>query len=233
MKTIYRNRQKKMLVYAIGLFCLFVLINLFGCNENSCEYDCVESCDLFEDFENDIIGTQGNWIGIATRTVAFVNRGSSKVLYVRDGSGSTIAYNGIDFPTNLNAEGCALRFDVEYAAGSSNSSTTDNGIGIYRGADPLTATSRALFVLNSSNLITSLNPPTTIEVPLELGVGSSLPSNSMGSWVVFPSTTPAADVITFNSLIQNNNGVYFSIDEGSNPSEQWWFDNFCFKQCCP
>ena len=231
MKKIYINNR--ILKYTSILFSLFVFLNLLSCNNESCDYDCVETCNLYEDFESETIGSPGNWIGRATRSLQFANKNGSQVLYVRDGSGGTIAYNSVDFPSNFNAQGCALKFDVEYVAGSSNANTTDNGIGIYSGTNPLSATARAFFTLNGTNLITSLNPAKTIEVPLELAVGTTLPSNSMGSWTVFPSSTPAADVITFNSLIQNNTGIYFSIDEGGNPAEQWWFDNFCFKQCCP
>ncbi|WP_154662109.1 hypothetical protein [Siansivirga zeaxanthinifaciens] len=232
--NILKTHQIKVLQY-IKLFTLFsILAFSFSCNDKECDYDepCIETCNLFEDFENKTIGTSGNWIGIATGTLQIQTRNGSQVLYVQDGSGSTIAYNGIDFPRDLNAQGCALRLDIEYASGSSNSNTTDNGIGIYSDTDPLSASFRAFFILNSSNLITSGNPPTTIEVPLELASGTTLPSNSFGTWVISPSTTPATDVANFNALIQNAQGVYFSIDEGGNPSEQWRFDNFCFKQCC-
>lgn len=239
MKSLYKNIKNTDLESLFfkslkWILTIIILALVFSCSDEGCEYDesCTESCNLFEDFEDEELGASGNWIGIATGTVQFQTRNGSQVLYVQDGSGGTIVYNGVDFPRDFNAQGCALRLDIEYAAGSSNSTTTDNGIGIYSDTDPLSASFRAFFILNSSNLITSGNPPTTIEVPLELASGTTLPSNSYGTWVITPSTTPAADVANFNALIQNAQGVYFSIDEGGNPAEQWWFDNFCFKQCC-
>ncbi|WP_290698574.1 hypothetical protein [Lacinutrix sp.] len=234
---ILKNQGLKSLFFA-GLKLVLITLVLsmsFSCSDEGCDYDdpCVESCEIFEDFEDETLGTQGNWIGITTSNVEFQTRNGSQVLFVQDGSGGTIAYNGVDFPRDFNAQGCALRLDIEYLSGSNNGLTTDNGIGVYSDTDPLNAAVRAFFILNASNLITSGNPPTTIEVPLELASGTTLPSNSFGTWVINPSTTPAADVASFNTLIQNAQGVYFAIDEGENPAEQWWFDNFCFKQCCP
>ena len=238
INRIMKNRDLKSRFFAeLKLVLLALILSIpLSCSDEGCDYDvipCTESCDVFEDFEDKILGTQGNWIGITTNNVEFQTRGGSQVLYVQDGSGGTIAYNGVDFPSDLNAQGCELNLDIEYLSGGSNGNTTDNGIGIYSDTDPLSAAVRAFFVLNASNLIVSGNAPTTIQVPLDLASGVVLPSNSFGTWVISPSTTPAADVASFNTLIQNAQGVYFAIDEGSNPAEQWWFDNFCFKQCCP
>ncbi|MBD0831407.1 hypothetical protein [Aestuariibaculum sediminum] len=230
MKTLYIKSTS-----ILTLTILMVLATFMACNnDESCGYtQCTESCNSYEDFEERELGTAGNWIGVLTSALEYRTRNGSQVLYVRDGSGGTLAYNPVDFPDNLITQGCALRFDIEYQAGSNNNLTTNNGIGIYSDTNPTNAAFRAYFTLNASNLITSRNPPTTIEVPLELASGTSLPSNNFGSWIITPSTSPSADVTNFNALIQNIEGIYFSIDEGGNPAEQWWFDNFCFKQCCP
>ncbi|SDX60206.1 hypothetical protein SAMN05444411_10725 [Lutibacter oricola] len=218
---------------------LLVFTLTIACNNENeeCSYTqpCEPYCDLFEDFEDKELGTFGNWQGLAIDDIQFQTFGASKTLYVEDGSGASWAYNAVDFPKKLLEQGCALNYDTAYLAGSSNSSTTDNGIVIYKGTSPAASTSRATFKLNLASLITSGDPLTTIEVPLELATGTTLPSNSYGEWVLsgIPSPYSAADIITFNTLIQDIDGVAFFIDEGGNPAEKWWFDNFCFQQCCP
>lgn len=222
------------------LFLSFILITV-SCNtdDEACGYDdfCEASCELFEDFEKTDVGGSGNWLGLSLRDLEVQLRGGSNVLFVDDGSGASWAYNTTDFPNNLLDAGCALRYDVEYAAGASNSATTNNSLVIFDGTNPSSSTNMASFVLNPASLIISGNAPVTIEVPLELATGTTLPSNAFGAWTIngVSNTAPptAADILAFNTLIQNSNGVAFFIDEGSNPVENWWFDNFCFKQCCP
>lgn len=217
---------------------IIILFSLLACSTEDCEYaECSDECVIFEDFENTESGTAGNWIGIDVQGIEVRNNGGSNVLYVQDGSGGSWAYNTTDFPSNLLAQGCDLNYDVQYLAGAINGTTSDNGILIFSGgSDPLSATSKAIFILNSSNLITSGSGFLNVTVPLELATGTTLPTNSMGTWYingVSNSTPPtASDIADFNALIQNIDGVAFAIDEGGNPAEQWWFDNFCFKQCC-
>lgn len=245
MKTIqikYKDQKNTINTKFLKLFFLyFVLITVLSCKEDDedCGYNeaCEEYCELFEDFEDEKVGTPGNWLGLALNDLQVQSRLGSNVLYVDDGSGASWAYNTTDFPKDLIAQGCELHYEVEYFAGENNPATTNNSLVIYDGTSPASSTNTASFVLNPSSLVVSGNAPVTIEVPLELAIGTTLPSNSFGSWTIngVNNTTPPtpADILAFNTLIQNTNGIAFFIDEGSNPVEKWWFDNFCFKQCCP
>lgn len=237
--STYINQKTKKMKKLKTLKILLIFTLIIGCNKENeeCNYTqpCVPYCDLFEDFESKELGTFGNWQGIAIDDLQFQAFGGSTTLYVEDGSGGSWAYNNIDFPNNLLEQGCALNYDVAYLSGGVNPPTTDNGIVIYKGPTPATYTSLAIFVLNTASVITSGDPLTTIEVPLKLASGTTLPSNSYGEWVLGGVTLPytAANIATFNTLIQDIDGVAFAIDEGGNPAEKWWFDNFCFQQCCP
>lgn len=243
MKTINKINRKPentVLNQIFKLLFLSVLVLVVSCSDDEkCAYEdnCEETCNLFEDFEKSEVGSPGNWLGLALNDLDIISRGGSNVLYADDGSGASWAYNTRDFPENLLEAGCALLYQVEYFAGDNNSVTTDNSLVLFDGSSPATSTNLASFVLNPASLIVSGSAPVTIEVPLELATGSTLPSNAFGSWVIngVSNTTPptAADVLAFNTLIQNISGVAFFIDEGANPVEEWWFDNFCFKQCCP
>ena len=223
--------KKYIKAIALGLTLIIV-----SCAENEkCGYDCIPSCNLLTDFENQTIGSAGNWQPIALASVGVQIRSGSKKLRLVDDSGASSAFNERDFPTNLITAGCEFSYDVEYDSGSvANLPTASNSLQIYQGTFSA-ITRRATFVLNSANLIASLVAPKTIKVPLTLASGSSLPSNSFGQWVLAggSSTPTPADIANFNALIQNINGVYFFVDSGSNPSEIWWYDNFCFTQCCP
>ena len=225
-------------IIRIGLIITF----FYGCNgSDECGYDvndCEEFCEVFEDFEDDTVGSTGNnWLGISDNGISIELRNGTNVLQAFDGSGASWAYNTSDYiPNNFIDKGCEFNYDVEYdAVSGSNGATTDNGFTIFTGTSPSSNTSIATFLLNSSSLINSGASPTTITVPLELATGTTLPSNSMGQWILSGASNPttAVDVANFNALIQNVDGIAFWLDEGMNPSEKWWFDNFCFKQCCP
>lgn len=216
---------------------ILFLVLVVSCSKDDCEYiedDCVESCDVFEDFEDESLNTPGNWLGILVDGLSVNNALGSQALVAIDGAGGSWAYNTVDFRGNLTDKGCALRYDVLFEPGAFNSATTDNSLSIFTGPDPVAFTTRAVFVLYPSAAINS-GTVTTIEVPLELATGTTLPSNSFGEWILSATTAPytAANINTFNTLIQNVSGAGFFLDEGSNPSEIWTYDNFCFKQCCP
>lgn len=206
------------------------------CGYNTDDNDCVPGSTLIDDFENYTIGTAGNWQQISLASMQVVTKSGSKKLYFQDASGGSNAFNTIDYPTNLVQAGCEFTYDVEYDAGSSNAPSTTNSLSIYKGNfSTLTFTSRAAFVLKAPNLIVSGAAPKTIVVPLALASGTSLPSNAYGDWVLIggSSTPTPADIAAFNALIVNIDGISFPIDSGSNPAEQWWYDNFKFTQCCP
>ena len=170
----------------------------------------------------------------------YESRNSNTTLHANDGSGGSYIYNDSFMPSNNLLElGCELTFDIEYVAGNGNGASATNSIRIYDGTSPLTRTFLATFVLNTASAIIDNSGPQTISVPIELAVGSALPTNSFGKWIINPSTTTTADVSNFNNLIQNITGVSFWLDVvnpatgASAPTEQWWYDNFCFTQCCP
>ena len=231
--TVKILQMKKIQILFIGL------LILSACNKNNkgCAYEepCVESCDMLEDFEGDPVGTPGNWLGINDHGITILEapNGNNQYIETVDDSGASWMYNTEDFPTNLPEAGCELHYDVQYLAGSHNGLTSDNSLVIFQGSSPSSATLIASFVLNATHLITSGAGWTNIEVPLQTATGNSLPSNSFGEWRIAGSNTPsAADIANFNTLIQNISGVAFFLDEGSNPAEKWYYDNFCFKQCC-
>lgn len=211
-----------------------------SCSKKECEYDtqqpCTPSCNLVTDFETQSIGSAGNWQPQALTAIGVQNHSGSKKLFLEDGSGGSNAFNTVDFPKNLIQAGCELSYDVEYVGGLSNGTTATNSLTIYQGNfSTFTFTRRAIFVLKIPNLIVDGAPPKTINVPFSLAFGSSLPSNAYGDWVLVGGATipTAADIANFNALITNIDGVNLSVDNGANPAEKWWYDNFCIKECCP
>jgi hypothetical protein len=203
-----------------------------SCNGIECEpckfyvniSDCIETCEIFEDFEQYNINDPAGWNVINAINNGVKSNGGNKYIEFKDGSGASYAYKNFSSPLNLQDEGCALRYDMHYTSGINNSPTTDNAIIIYIGPDPANVTKRFVFKLNP---MVSTGPGfTTIEVPLS---PSPLPTgNSYGNWVASTNTTPS----DFNYVLQNASGIAFFLDEGGNPAEIWRFDNFCFKQCC-
>jgi hypothetical protein len=217
---------------------IILAVALFSsCKKTSCDYiECNATCKNFENFETYAIGTFGNWQQVSLTSMAVVNKGGTKKFYLEDGSGGSNAFNTTDFPKDLTQAGCELSYDVEYLSGANNGSTAANSIGIYQGVFPtLTFTRRALFRLKAPNLILDASPTKTIKVPLALASGTTLPSNAYGDWVLVggAAVPTAADIANFNALIQNIGGLYIPVDNGANPVEKWWYDNFCFTQCCP
>ncbi len=96
-----KNAKVLTLITSATLGC-WMLLNALACKKETCEYTtpCVESCKLFEDFEDDALGTSGNWQTLdATATVQA--HGGSNTLYLLDASGGSNAYNNVDFPKNL------------------------------------------------------------------------------------------------------------------------------------
>ena len=243
MKTTYidiNNTQK----YTTILLAILLIFLINACSdEEECGYGigCIEECILFEDFEDEQINTSGNWLGLSLNSngVRYVNRGGSIALEANDGSGGSWAYNITDFPNNLLAQGCELQFDIEYESGG-NGAIATNAIFIFDGTSPISSTNRARFIL-SPGIPTSTGFQ-TIAIPLELASSTTLPSNSFGEWTIngMSNSSPptSSDILNFNNLIQNISGIGFYLDvnfgnpPSSGPSEVWWFDNFCFKQCC-
>ncbi len=196
--------------------------------------NCNEECNMFEDFEP---GPVTNW-NMHNAVNLVTNSGE---LYVKDGSGGSYIYSH-SFPRNLTEQGCVLKYKVKYKSGDVNNNgySSNNSLIIYisNGSGlPINTSVRAVFVLNSSSEIPSDGQWHTVEVPLQLASGNSLPSNAYGSWVMSghapgDSNYTPSEINSFNNLIQNVEGIAFFLDEGSNPAEEWWYDDFCFKKCC-
>ncbi|MCB0734791.1 MAG: hypothetical protein KDC76_09420 [Bacteroidetes bacterium] len=211
----------------------YILLNA-GFTQAKC-YQEAASCDTIENFESYQGNQPGSWTGINHSGIRTVKRNGSTALNAVDGSGASWLYNNQIFPKNLVADRrCEFRYDVEYIAGSSNSLTTSRSITIYNGPDPANSSFKASFVLNTANQVVSGSGPHTIVVPLELADETTLtlPSNSFGSWYISPGGTyTLTQIQAFNSCIQNTTGLAFFLDEGANPAEQWWFDNFTICTC--
>jgi hypothetical protein len=233
--TNVKNKIMKQIRYVVQL--VFLIIFIGSCTKTTCDYtDCKATCKNFEDFESYGIGTFGNWQQVNLSAIGVQNRLGSKRLRLDDASGGSYAFNTTDFPRNLVTAGCELSYDVEYSAGTSNGTTANSSIGIYQGSFPtLTFTRRAFFQLKVPNLIVDGAAPRNIKVPLALATGTSLPSNAYGDWILVggASVPTPSDIADFNALIQNIAGLYLPVDNGANPAEIWWYDNFCFTQCCP
>ncbi|WP_442846351.1 hypothetical protein [Leeuwenhoekiella sp. H156] len=228
----YTTPVEKILITGIYVMSMFLAVS---CEDSdACEYIiCEESFNVVTDFEDQELGTTSDWQGVAARGISIVSRGPGKVLQALDGSGSSFAYTETLLPRNFLTAGCELRYDVEYFGGVNNAISAANSIIIYQGSIN-SGNTRAVFVLNSSSLINSGQPPVTIHVPLELATGTTLPSNTYGEWRLAGLTPPytATDINLFNTILQNSDGLGFNLDSGGNPAEQWWYDNFTFKQCC-
>lgn len=192
--------------------------------------------ECIEDFEGQsptpLATTVGNWQGIFGR-VAFevdASTNGTMILRGRDGSGSSWMSNIVDYSGNWLDNGiCELCFDIRYVAGANNPATGINAINIFQNsagnpgnANPQNAAISANFQVNTpigSDWV-------RICVPIETAVGSSLPSNSTGTWV-------GPSVSDWNTLIQNISGISFRLDfgGGANPAENVYVDNLCFETC--
>ncbi len=224
----------------------FSLLLFFSCKKEECAYNegdsfsipCEEICNTIEDFEETAIGTLGNWVGENAVNASIILQDNSNVLFAQNSIDVSWLYNQTDFPADLHSLGCELQYDVQYIAGITNPTTTAISVTVFQGGPPPAPfTNSAVFILNSSNLITSGDPMKTIVVPLELALttGTTLPSNAYGEWSMSGTTgtsyTPA-QITVFNSLMQSNNGIGFSLDEGQGSNNRWYYDNFCITTCC-
>jgi hypothetical protein len=198
---------------------------LNGCTNTVSGSFNVVDCPCIEDFET---GSTGQWAtvngNISVITDPFTG---SKVLKGNDNSGpswmfnNSSAYNG---NWTQKFDNC-LCFDIRYDNGDPNNPATGTGaITIYQGSDPLNTTNRATFLVSSP----IGNSWTRVCAPVRLASGTSLPSNSYGTWTNAPTSVSA-----FNSLITNVNGIGYALDfaGGNDPSEMVFIDNICVEKC--
>lgn len=198
------------------------------CGNSVCRCDfviCVECC--LETFDNDAVGSKSQWLGIKAG-VAVLNSSPpnlTNVLRGLDGQGASWMYNTQEYSGNwINKFNGCLCFDIRYDPGTtSNPPKGDRTLYIYNGITPLASTLRAVFV--SNKMIG--NSWERICAPIALS-GTSLPSNSYGSWQMSLGSNSS-----FNSLISNVGGIGFAVDfaGGGSPDELLYLDNICLEKC--
>jgi len=199
------------------------------------EVICESSDTCIEDFEEYATTPLGNSVGNWTTSncqVAYQvdgNTNGTNVLVGADGSGSSFMGNLVDFQGDWIADyqSCDFCFDIRYDNGNpANPATGTSAIFIYENGPPnnIVPSNTNFARFNVSTPIG--NAWTRVCVPVSLSDGVNLPSNAEGSWNV---ATPAQ----FDQLIQNVDGISFSIDfaGGSNQSERLYIDNLCFEDC--
>lgn len=66
-----------------------------------------------------------------------------------------------------------------------------------------------------------------VRAPIANSTGSTLPSNTDGTWTMAAGMT----YTDFNNIMNNSTAVMVSPDYTSSPSERVWYDNICVKSC--
>ncbi|HMQ48725.1 MAG TPA: T9SS type A sorting domain-containing protein [Saprospiraceae bacterium] len=177
--------------------------------------------------------TLDNWIGVLG-SMQYSNAGSiagSSDYYLRayDAAGGSFIYNTLDYQGNWinqeNSEDCFC-YDFIMINNGTGLPNTPNTLQIFQGANPTTATLRAVFqttiALQQGDPWVRICPPVSLANP-----DGSLPSNAEGQWVMVVGT-PA----DWNTLITNVSGVQFGLDiPGGGPTEIYGYDNICLENC--
>lgn len=169
------------------------------------------------------------------------------VIHFVDGSGPSIAVDNHDFAGNwlIQGQNGCICFDYKVDWNESFGSNAGSApkLYIYTGA-PITQTSqlsqriRAFFVGNSSLSLISDNVWNHFCLPIGVcGPGSVLPSNQYGTWIMYDAsgaliTDPVVACSAWNSLITTVTGLVLCTDYNNQPSEDVYFDNFCWE-CAP
>lgn len=240
------NKIKNMKTLNKLILLLIIAIGFNSCSEDdSCAIIPIQdvdpttlACEPFENFESfketNITTTIGNWVASEAQISIEKDVSGNTFLRAFDRSSPfpnwhSHIYNVVDFPRDFVSAGCILEYQFMYDANSqSNAISTTTSIVLFQGTNLNSNTEYARFILNTP--VASQDPWTTIDIPLYLAnpsFPSVLPSNSYGYWVMASGKT----AVDFNKLIQNVDGIALLLDSGSSPSELWWYDNFCFKQC--
>lgn len=216
--------MKNIKILTVIAFIVFAMSNCKKCEYTSCGEDCVVS----EDFNDDIL----NWKGSNTEFVKIdTNALTAESL---NGEGAFIYdTTAINYPSNLAGAGCEFKYDVSHIFTNGTTPNVNSSLIIFNGPSS-SPTAIAYFVLNASHAIyANANPAQSITVPLSLGSGTTLPSNTYGTWVInggAPYVT--SDIDDFNKLIQNISGLMFRIDGSGSMFDSWKYDNFCISDCC-
>lgn len=214
---------------------LLVVSNLFAQN-NCSDFDNVQTTNLLGQIgTNAQIGNGfGNWMQRCSQMGVYNDINSlngTNYLFLNDvgcSNGGSIVWNSIDYSGNWIANASCLCYDFNVIRNGNNKPPPPSILTIYNGADPLSSTLSATFVLNSPIIEGSgwysICPP----IALSDDVGN-LPSNNLGFWRINNNGT-AGD---WDTLITNVGGIMFSVDIGGSPTEQYGIDNICFQNCPP
>ena len=152
-------------------------------------------------------------------------------LRVSDASGASYAVNNSSYAGDWNQfDGQCLCYDYKVFddAVNGSSSNVPPAIQIYQGADPSSATFRAVFYPNIT--VTENDDWVHICAPIEFisGTSTTLPSNSYGSWAMVVGSPSG-----WNSLLSGVNGLAFWVDVAgsSAQNEIIGIDNVCIEDC--
>ncbi len=152
-------------------------------------------------------------------------------LYLRayDGSGSSWAYNTVDYAGDWSGTrgGTCLCYDFRVFVGIPGTTSTPSSMYIFNGSSPANANSMAIFSLTTA--LDIKDGWLTICPPLQLAdTNGNLPSNSDGQWVM----TAGGTANDWNNLIQNVSGIALRLDMPNGPpTEIYGYDNICMKDC--
>ncbi|MCF6213774.1 MAG: hypothetical protein L3J45_07105 [Flavobacteriaceae bacterium] len=242
MKNIKYNIQNVILL-------VFLLISFIGNAQKA--KDCID----FED------GNNSNWFGFGLSSQPDVttpnpnDSNPTSYLSFTDGSGGSVAVNYKDFNGNWllkGKDGC-ICFDYRVNWKSSVGTThTGPSVAIFQdltspilnsqqdytsllhAQNPHQSRIYAFFVANSSSPIQN-NIWAHYCLPITKATGTSLPSNSYGTWKIRKGAnstallTGSVAVTAWNLLITNVTGLLLDSDYNGSPSEVVSFDNFCWN----
>lgn len=161
---------------------------------------------------------------------------SDKYLEVTDESNTSVIWNKIDYGGDWTGlYGKCLCFDIQLKKVEADTSgvvpTPHPYIGIFQGSDPLSAPLCATF---SANITISMTSGWAhICVPLgPLDGSGNPPSNSEGQWRWRANNgVPQGTNADWPTLMGNVSGIWFSPDLTKVPSEIYYYDNICIKDC--
>lgn len=216
--------MKNIKIVTIIAFIVFAMSNCKKCEYSSCGEECVIS----EDFNDDML----NWTGFNTEFVKIDTNALTAASLDAEGA---FIYDttAINYPSDLAGAGCEFSYDVSHMVSNGTAPSVNTSLVIFNGSAVLPTIS-ARFILNSTHTIyANANPAQRINVPLSLGSGTTLPSNSYGTWFINGGAPySASDITDFNNLIQNISGIAFTLDSFGSQSGTWKYDNFCITDCC-
>jgi len=222
-----------------------IILTLLGMSIYTAEAQTPKCIDFTNYTNADLV----NWVGFYVAPTAIKTDAThGQYLELTDDQGGSYVVNDTEFNGNwitLSGGNSCFCFDynVNWDASVSTPPTKAPHIGIYTGGSAansnvyIVGRVRAVFVGNSTNPDITNNVWRKFCMPVGLSANGQLPSNSFGTWIVFPANstvalTGAAACTAWDNLIQHVTGAYFNTDYNSSPSEKIKLDNFCWA-CAP